>query len=72
MEILTILLGIVAILLAIVYFYLTQHRGVVESFGLPMIKPFLMFGSPPFLFNQFIYMDWMVPQFKKFGRTWAR
>jgi len=69
---LTIFLGFCLIGLLIILKYLTQHRGIVESFGLPYIKPFLCFGSPPFLFNYFIYSDWMIEQFKKFGKTWAR
>ena len=69
---LTIFLGICLIGLLITLKYLTQHRGIVESFGLPYIKPFLCFGSPPFLFNYFIYSDWMIEQFKKFGKTWAK
>ena len=65
-------MGLCFISFLVIYLYLTQSRGTVENFGLPHIKPFLFFGSPPFLFNYFVYSDWMIDQFKKFGRTWAR
>ena len=61
---LTIFLGLCFIGFLILYKYLTANRGVVESFGLPYIKPFLCFGSPPFLFLQVDYHGWLADQFK--------
>ena len=61
---LTILLGLWFIGFLILYKYLTANRGIVESFGLPYIKPFLCFGSPPFLFLQVDYHAWLADQFK--------
>nr|AKH03527.1 cytochrome P450 3027F2 [Paracyclopina nana] len=72
MALLTIILGILVIALVAACLYLTQHRGVVESFGIPYIKPFLIFGSPPFAFHKINYQDWMIGQCKKLGRTWGR
>ena len=69
---LTIFLGIILIGCLYIAKYLTANRGVVENFGIPYIKPFLIFGSPPFLYHKFIFSDWMINQFKKLGRTWAR
>ena len=50
---------------------LTSNRGVVERFGIPYVKPFLIFGSPPFLFHQFVVSEYFLKQCKKLGRTWA-
>ena len=61
---LTIFLGLCFVGFLILYKYLTAKRGVVESFGLPYIKPFLCFGSPPFLFLQVDYHAWLADQFK--------
>ena len=69
---LTIFLGLILIGCLYIAKYLTANRGVVENFGIPYIKPFLIFGSPPFLYHKFIFSDWMINQFKKLGRTWAR
>ena len=68
----TILLGFCLSLILVIGLYVSKYRGVVESFGVPYIKPFLIFGSPPFLYHKFVYSDWMINQFKKFGKTWAR
>ena len=51
---------------------MTRNRGVVESFGLPMVKPFLCFGSPPFAFNKIVYHEYLASQCRKLGKTWAR
>ena len=50
---------------------LTSNRGVVERFGIPYVKPFLIFGSPPFLFHQFVVSEYFLNQYKKLGRTWG-
>ena len=69
---LTIFLASLFVLFLVTYIYLSKYRGVVESFGLPYIKPFFIFGSPPFMFHTFNYHDWEAEQFKKFGKTWAK
>ena len=69
---LTIFLASVFVFFLATYIYLSKYRGVVENLGLPYIKPFLIFGSPPFLFHTFNYHKWEAEQFKKFGKTWAK
>ena len=69
---LTIFLATVFVFFLATYIYLSKYRGIVENFGLPYIKPFLIFGSPPFMFHTFNYHKWEAEQFKKFGKTWAK
>ena len=71
MVLLTLILAFVCIATLATYLYLMKYRGVVESFGLPYVKPFFVFGSPPFLFHRIVVSEWLRDQFKKFGRTWA-
>ena len=68
---LTILLGLIFIGFLYVAKILTSSRGIVESFGIPYVKPFLIFGSPPFLFHRFVVSEYFFNQCKKFGRTWG-
>ena len=70
--ILTIILASVFILFLVTYKYLSKYRGVVENFGIPYIKPYLIFGSPPFMYHKFNFHDWEAKQFKKYGKTWAK
>ena len=68
---LTILLGIMFFGFLYIAKLLTSTRGVVESFGIPYVKPFLIFGSPPFLFHQFVVSEYFLNQYQKLGRTWG-
>ena len=68
---LTILLGIIFFIFLYIAKLLTSTRGVVESFGIPYVKPFLIFGSPPFLFHRFVVSEYFLNQYKRFGRTWG-
>ena len=72
MAILTILLALTLIGLVSVYFYLTRNVGYLETTGLPVIKPFLCFGSPPFAFHKIKYHEWFLQKFRQHGRTFAR
>nr|AKH03526.1 cytochrome P450 3027F1 [Paracyclopina nana] len=72
MAILTIILGLLLIGFAFLYRHLTQNRGVIESFGIPYIKPLFVFGSPPYFYHRISIREWTVKQFEKFGKTWAR
>ena len=69
--ILTILLGLICISFLYIIKILTSTRGIVESFGIPYVKPFLIFGSPPFMFHKFVLSEYFFNQCKKLGRTWA-
>ena len=68
----TLFLVTLLMFLGFVYKYLTQYQGVVEGFGLPYIPRYGALGSPPFIFHQFNYHQWMLDQCNKFGKTWAR
>ena len=69
--ILTILLGLIFVGFLYIVKILTSTRGVVESFGIPYVKPFLIFGSPPFLFHRYVVGEYYLSQYKKLGRTWG-
>ena len=71
MGLLTILLGIIGLGLFFILKHLMQNRKVIEKFGVPILKPFLCFGSPPFNFHQFNVREFYVEQCKKHGKTWA-
>ena len=68
----TLFLVTLLMFLGFVYKYLTQYQGVVEGFGLPYIPRYGALGSPPFIFHQFNYHQWMLDQCNNFGKTWAR
>ena len=69
--ILTILLGLICISFLYIIKILTSTRGIVENFGVPYVKPFFIFGSPPFLYHKFVVSEYFLKQCKKLGRTWA-
>jgi hypothetical protein len=52
MAFLSIFLGIVATGIAALYFYLRRRYGSIEHLGIPIVKPFLCFGSPPFFYHR--------------------
>ena len=45
-------LGLFILLLLLVYKHLTRFYGTLEGLGIPVIPPFLCFGSPPFNYHQ--------------------
>ena len=69
---LTLILGLFAAVLFLLWRHLTQNRGIVESFGIPYIKPTFIFGSSPFFYHKINIREWMVQQFNKYGKTWGR
>ena len=69
--ILTILLGLICISFLYIIKILTSTRGIVENFGVPYVKPFFIFGSPPFFYHKFVVSEYFLKQCKKLGRTWA-
>ena len=68
---LTIFLGLILIGFFYILKVLTSTRGIVESFGIPYVKPFLIFGSPPFLLHKIIVSEYFLKQCKELGRTWG-
>ena len=45
------ILGSCILLLLVIYKHLTRSYGSLESLGIPVIPPFLCFGSPPFNYH---------------------
>ena len=39
--------------------------------GIPVLKPFLFFGSPPFALHKIVWSDWYVQQHRKLGPTFG-
>ena len=72
MDVLSIVLAIVLICLVALFFHLRRFRGILETTGLPMLKPFLCFGSPPFLFNKIRIHEWYQEKFQQLGYTFCR
>ena len=72
MDLLTIFLGIVTFILILLYKHLHQNRGVVEKWGVPYVKPFLWFGSPPYGMHKYNHREMYVEKSKKMGKTWAK
>jgi hypothetical protein len=52
MELLTIFFTFLIAILVAIYFYLRRNHGYIENLGIPIVKPFLCFGSPPFLHHK--------------------
>ena len=72
MDWLTIILGAILLALLAGYMYLSRSRGYLESTGIPLVKPFLCFGSPPFILHNITYHEDYMNNFKKFGKTWCK
>lgn len=72
MDLLSIILGGILFLLIGFYWHLTKNRGYLESSGIPLIKPFLCFGSPPYFLSQILCHDVYLDNFKKYGKTWSK
>ena len=67
----SIVLSIILICLVAVYFHFRRFRGSLDN-GLPMVKPFLCFGSPPYRFDKIHYHKWFHEKFQQLGNTFAR
>jgi hypothetical protein len=72
MAFLEAIVGLLAIGIVIVLRYLLQNRGYLESLGIPVIKPVLFFGSPPFVPHKVYLHEFSTNAFKKLGKTWGR
>ena len=66
------ILGGILLLLLIGYWHLTKNRGYLESCGIPYIKPFLCFGSPPYSISQSYCFEDYIDNFKIYGKTYAK
>ena len=67
------LLAATALLLSLVALalYLTRNRGTLEKLGIPVDRPFLVFGSQPHAIHE-VGHDYWNGKFARFGRTYGR
>ena len=67
------LLVVAAFLLAMVALavYLTRSRGSLEKLGIPIDRPFLIFGSQPHAIHE-VGHDYWNGKFARFGKTYGR
>ena len=72
MEILSWILTIILVISVFFFFYFRRFRGSIEESGLPMVRPFLCFGSAPILYNKIIYHVWYHEKHKELGRSFTR
>ena len=72
MAFLEIFVATIVVSVVLILRYMLKNRGYLESLGIPMIKPFLIFGSPPFVPHKMIIHEYYQEAFKKLGKTWAR
>ena len=72
MALLTYLLGIFLVALVGLWFHLRRNHGWLETTGLPLVKPFLIFGSPPFAMHKMRYHEWFQEKYRQLGNTFAR
>nr|AKH03525.1 cytochrome P450 3027E1 [Paracyclopina nana] len=71
MEWFACLLCIVALLILLFIWHSTKSYGRLESLGIPVIKPFLCFGSPPLDWHNVRWYDWYRMQHEKLGHTFG-
>ena len=72
MVLVEIVIATFVVCVVLVLRYMMRNRGYLESLGIPIIKPVLIFGSPPFVPHKIILHEYYHEVFKKFGKTWAR
>ena len=72
MDILSWILTGTLVLVVALFFHLRRFRGKIEGTGLPIVKPVLCFGSPPFMFHKIVGHYWYQEKFRELGKTFAR
>lgn len=69
MAALEIFVATFAIFVAAVIRYLRKNRGYLESLGIPIVKPGVIFGSPPLIPHKVLIHEQTNDTFKKLGKT---
>lgn len=69
--IVSLVLGGVVLGLALLVRHLRRNHGTLEALGIPVHKPLLCFGSPPFLWNKVAVHDFYLDLAKRYGYTWG-
>jgi hypothetical protein len=49
--------ALVAVTLVAFCLYMTRKRGQLEALGIPVVKQFLVFGSPPFALHKITWKE---------------
>ena len=67
------ILGMVLVLLVIAYKRATRHYGYLESLGIPVVKPFLCFGSTPTNYHEIDFHELDMKWYRELGKpkTWG-
>lgn len=71
MELCSVCLAIVFVGLVLLWFWLTRNRGHLEGLGIPIVPPFLCFGSPPFAPHKYILHELYLERHNKYGKTYG-
>ena len=72
MDFLGTILAVILVGLLTFILYLRRKHGTLEKIGIPVHKPFLFLGSPPFLWHEVNVHDFYLDMSKKYGLTWGR
>ena len=72
MDLLSCVLAIFLVILVFLFFHFRRFRGCLEATGLPMVPPFLCFGSPPRLFNKIVYHEWYLAKHRELGHSFTK
>ena len=72
MDLLSILIGLLSIIIIGIIWKVTKNYGTLETLEIPLMKPFLCFGSPPFDWHNVSWHEWFSSQHQKFGLTFGQ
>jgi hypothetical protein len=71
MACLAFVVAFAAVCVALILRYMLKHRGYLETLGIPVVKPFLIFGSPPYAWHKIMIHEHSQEMHRKLGKTWA-
>ena len=71
MELSTVLFALSSILIVCLIRKFTKKYGSLEAMGVPVIKPFLCFGSPPFGLHKIVMHKWYFEKHQQLGMTFG-
>lgn len=67
----TFIVGLIVSFVTWLYFHLRRNRGYVETLGLPLDKPHVVFGSLPLLPHKYVFHEVQMDKFRRFGKTFV-
>ena len=71
MELSTLLFALFFVLIVCLIRKFTKNYGSLEAIGIPVIKPFLCFGSPPFGLHKIVWHKWYLEKHQQLGTTFG-